>query len=48
MGYLGDRIHRYFGIMSTDEIIENATGKPFDPSCYVRYLTNKYSEIYRL
>lgn len=48
MGYLGDRIHRYFGIISTDEIIENATGKPFDPSCYVRYLTNKYSEIYRL
>ena len=48
MGYLGDRIHRYFGIMSTDEIIENATGKPFDPGCYVRYLRNKYSDIYGL
>ena len=48
MNYLGEHIHRYGGICTTDEIIEKATGAPFDPSFYTDHLKSKYREIYRI
>ena len=46
MGWLGEHIHRFGGICTTDEIILKATGKPFDPSIYTGYLNEKYRGIY--
>ena len=46
MDWLGEHIHRFGGICTTDEIMLRATGKPFDPSIYTGYLTEKYRGIY--
>lgn len=46
--WLKEHIHQYGAYLSADEILEKATGKPFDPSCYINYLTNKYKALYQL
>ena len=48
MDYLGEHIHRYGGICTTDEIIEKATGTQFDPAFYTDYLKAKYMDIYNI
>ena len=45
--WLREHIHRYSALCTPKEIIENVCGG-FDPSVYVRYLTEKYSALYNL
>ncbi len=47
--WLRERIHRHGRMMDPPEIIRGAfDGAPFDPECYIRYLTNKYTALYGL
>lgn len=46
--WLKENIHQYGAFLSADEILEKATGKPFDPSYYIEYLTKKYTKLYQL
>ena len=45
--WLHDRIHRYSALYTPKEIIDNVCGE-FAPSYYVRYLTEKYTDLYHL
>lgn len=33
---------------SADELLTLATGRPLDPQVFLRYLTNKYAELYHV
>lgn len=46
--WLGEKVHYHGMVYSPDELIERATGEPFNPSYYVTYLKEKYTEIYKL
>jgi len=46
--WLGEKIHRHGRMLTPPVLLENAIGGPFDPECYVRYLTRKFSDLYRL
>lgn len=45
--WLRDRIHQYGSLYTPQQIIEKACGK-FDPQYFIKYLTEKYSKIYKL
>ena len=45
--WLHEQIHRYSALYTPKEIIARVCGE-FDPSYYVRYLTEKYSDLYNL
>ena len=46
--WLGEKIHRFGQLLTPKELAERGMGGPFDPNCYVRYLKEKYSELYNL
>lgn len=46
--WLGEHIHRYGRLLKPAQLLENAMGAPFDPNCYVDYLTKKFSALYHL
>lgn len=46
--WLGEHIHRYGRLLKPAQLLENAMGAPFDPNCYVDYLTKKFSALYNL
>ncbi|MBD2869853.1 carboxypeptidase M32 [Paenibacillus arenilitoris] len=46
--WLTERIYRYGKLRTPSELIESVTGKPLDPQHLVTYLTNKYTDIYKL
>lgn len=48
LGWLRDRIHRHGRKYLPGDLIERATGAPLQSHSYLRYLTAKYSELYRL
>ena len=45
--WLGDKVHRFGCLLEPAQVVENACGK-FDPTVYVDYLVEKYSELYNL
>ena len=45
--WLGEKIHRYGGLMEPADVVKNACG-PFDPTVFADYLEKKYSELYDL
>ena len=45
--WLKEHIHQYSALYPPMELLERVCGK-FDPSCYIRYLTEKYSSLYDL
>lgn len=45
--WLAEHIHRHASLYQPSVLLENACGK-FDPDDYVRYLTEKFTELYRL
>ncbi len=47
-GWLGEKIHRHGMLLTPPQLLQNAIGEPFDPNCYVNYLTKKFSELYQL
>lgn len=46
--WLGERIHRYGRLLKPVQLLENAMGAPFDPTCNINYLTRKFSALYHL
>lgn len=47
--WLNENIHRLGSLpASGDELMQIVTGKPLDPQIYLRYLREKYTEIYKL
>lgn len=44
--WLCENVHRHGAVFSPDELLRKATGKSFDPSDYVAYLTSKFTELY--
>ena len=46
--WLEKHIWQYGSLYEPGVLLEKALGEPFDPGCYVRYLTDKFTEIYNL
>lgn len=46
-GWLGEHIHRHSSMYAPGKLLEMACGA-FDPEYYIRYLTDKYTKLYRL
>lgn len=46
--WLGERIHQHGRMLTPAQLLENALGEPFDPTCFTDYLTNKFSKLYGL
>ena len=44
--WLRNKIHCYGSSLKPREIMEKVTGEPFNPKYYVRYLKEKYGELY--
>ena len=45
--WLREHIHQYSALYPPMELLERTCGT-FDPSCYIRYLTGKFSSLYNL
>jgi carboxypeptidase Taq len=45
--WLAEHIHRHASLYTPSVLLENACGA-FDPDHYVRYLTEKFTELYHL
>ena len=48
LSWLRKNVHQHGAAYEPKELIERITGDPFDASHFVRYVTEKYSRIYRL
>ncbi len=46
--WLEDHVHKYGALKPMKEIVEEVSGKPFDPYIYTNYLKDKYSKLYNL
>lgn len=46
--WLEKNVHHYGALKPMKEIVEEVTGKPFDPYIYTNYLKEKYSKLYHL
>lgn len=46
--WLGEKLHRYGKLLTPAQALESVCGAPFDPECYVNYLTRKYTALYNL
>jgi len=46
--WLTERIYRHGMLYTAEELIQRTCGEPFDPAYYVRYLKEKFSELYGL
>jgi carboxypeptidase Taq len=46
--WMKDRIHRHGAKFEPQELVHRITGSKIDPDAYMRYLTNKYSDVYEL
>jgi carboxypeptidase Taq len=44
--WLGEKIHRFGGTKSPEQLMIDITGEPFDPHYYVDYLKAKYTALY--
>ena len=45
--WLGEKVHRYGGLLEPADVVKNACGK-FDPTVFSDYLERKYTELYQL
>ncbi len=48
LGWLHENVHRYGRKYNPQDLVQRVTGSKISSAPYVRYLTNKYSEIYGL
>jgi carboxypeptidase Taq len=46
--WMKDKIHRHGAKFEPQELVQRITGSKIDPDAYMRYLTNKYSDVYEL
>lgn len=47
-GWMSDNIYRHGSRYEPDELVERVTGRPLDTAPYLKYLNDKYSELYAL
>lgn len=47
-GWMRDKVHRHGAKFKPQELVQRITGSKIDQEPYLRYLTNKYTEIYQL
>ena len=47
-GWLKQHVYQYGRIYTAPELIERTTGAPLSLDPYLRYLTGKYGELYKL
>jgi carboxypeptidase Taq len=47
-GWMHDKIHRHGSKFEPQELVQRVTGSKIDPAAYMRYLTEKYSNVYGL
>jgi len=48
LGWLRENVHQYGAAYEPDELIRKITGQPLSATHFVRYVTEKYSDIYEL
>jgi len=48
LSWLRENIHQYGKMYEPKELIERVTGEKPDPSCFVRYIMDKYTDVYDL
>ena len=48
LGWLREKVHRFGKIYEPKELMTLITGEEPDPSYFMRYITNKYSQLYQL
>ena len=48
LAWLRENVHQYGAAYEPEELITKITGRPLDGSFFARYVTEKYSDIYRL
>jgi carboxypeptidase Taq len=48
LGWLRSHVHQFGGKYQAMDLIQRATGRPFGPEAYVRYLRRKFGEIYKM
>ncbi len=48
LAWLRESVHRHGKKHDPEALIENATGRPPDTAPYLRYLEDKFSELYDL
>jgi carboxypeptidase Taq len=48
LGWLRENVHRHGAKFEPQELVERATGSKIDPQPYLRYLRNKFGQIYGL
>jgi carboxypeptidase Taq len=48
LGWLREKIHIHGRKYDPQDLVQKITGSKIDAAAYVRYLTNKYSDIYGL
>jgi carboxypeptidase Taq len=48
LGWLRDNIHRHGSRYDPDDLIERAIGRPLETAPYLRYLKDKFGELYAL
>ena len=46
--WMKDKIHRHGAKFEPQELVQRITGSKIDPDAYMRYLTNKYTDVYEL
>lgn len=46
LGWLREKIHRHGSKFEAPELVQRITGQPITPQPYIRYLRQKYGEIY--
>ena len=46
--WLTDRIYKHGMLLTAEELIENTCHEKFDPNYYTKYLTDKFTRLYRL
>lgn len=44
--YLREHVHQYGRLKTSQQILEDMTGEPFDPQYYIDYLKEKYETLY--
>jgi len=48
LDWLRSKVHSHGAIYDPTDLIERISGKPLDPSYFVRYVVEKYTDIYQL
>lgn len=46
--FLRDQVHKYGATKNTNQILKDVTGEEFNADYYVKYLKDKYTELYQL